>query len=134
MVTFSFISSRFGGAQHHHYMLNFLKSVAEYYHGDGRAGDLVVDLLKLEVPKLFAVEEGGEKIKAEDHEFSVFLRDYICRCNLKLTILGKMDAILVRNFGDAFSVYKHELIYIKLHKKYRNYHSLSIARRRGIDT
>ena len=93
-----------------------------------------MDLLKLEVPKLFAVEEGGEKIKAEDHEFSVFLRDYICRCNLKLTILGKMDAILVRNFGDAFSVYKHELIYIKLHKKYRNYHSLSIARRRGIDT
>ena len=51
-----FVSFRFGGKQHHHYMLGFLKSVAERYHGDGRAGDLIVDLLKLEVPKLFAVE------------------------------------------------------------------------------
>jgi len=78
-------------------MLGFLKSVAEHYHGDGRAGDLIVDLLKLEVPKLFAVEGGGEKNEAENDEFSVFLRNYICRCNLKPTILGEMDAILVRN-------------------------------------
>ena len=92
-----FVSFRFGGKQHHHYMLGFLKSVAEHYHGDGRAGDLIVDLLKLEVPKLFAVEGGGEKSEAESDEFSVFLRNYICRCNLKPTILGKMDAILVRN-------------------------------------
>ena len=55
----------------------------------------MVDLLKLEVPKLFAVEEGGEKDEDVRYEFSQFLKDYIFRCQLKHTIFKKMRNILV---------------------------------------
>ena len=89
---------RFSSAQRHHYLLDFLQSVAKRYHDDGRAGELVVDLLKLGVPKLFAVEE-GEKDEEVAHKFSAFLRDYINRNRLRHTILGKMNIILVRE-GD----------------------------------
>ena len=89
-------SPRFSGAQNHHYLLDFLKSVAQCYNEDRRAGDLVVDLLKLEVPKLFAVERGGEKDEVVRHEFSQFLKNYILRCRLKYTILKEMRNILVR--------------------------------------
>ena len=87
---------RFSGAHHHYYLLDLLQSVAERYHQDGRAGDLLVDLLKLEVPKLFAVEEGEEKDEEVRHKFSEFLQNYIFWCNLKHTILKKMESILVR--------------------------------------
>ena len=58
-----------------------------------------MDLLKLEVPKLFAVEGGGKEDQAVAHEFSAFLGDYIFKNGLKHTILGKMNVILVRD-GD----------------------------------
>jgi len=78
--------------------VNFLKSVAQCYDKEGRAGELVIDLLKLEVPKLFAVEGGGEKDKDVRHEFFQFLKNYIFRCKLKHTILKEMRNILVREF------------------------------------
>ena len=87
---------RFSGAQNHRYLLDFLNSVAQRYIKDGRAGDLVVALLKLEVPKLFAVEGGGEKDEDVREEFSDFLKNYIFRCKLKCTIHKKMESILVR--------------------------------------
>ena len=87
---------RFSGAQNHRYLVNFLKSVAQRYDKDGRAGDLVVDLLKLKVPKLFAVEGGGEKDENVRHKFSGFLKNYIFRCKLKRTIIEEMKKILVR--------------------------------------
>lgn len=86
---------RFSGAQHHHYLLDLFQSVAKRYREDGRAADLVLDLLKLQVPELFAVHGGGEKDKEVRRKFSNFLRDYICRCHLKHTILKKMNIILV---------------------------------------
>ena len=70
--------------------------MAECYRNDHRAGELVVDLLKLEVPKLFAVEGAGEKHEVVRHEFSQFLKNYILRGRLKRTILEKMRSILVR--------------------------------------
>ena len=76
--------------------MNFLKSVAQRYDKDGRAGDLVVDLLKLKVPKLFAVEGGGEKDEDVREEFSDFLKSYVFRCKLKHTIQKKMESIQVR--------------------------------------
>jgi len=88
-------TSRFSGAQHHLYLLNVFNCVANRYHYDGRAGDLVMDLLKLKVPKLFAVEQGGEKDKEVCHKFSSFLQSYICRNALKRTILEKINNILV---------------------------------------
>ena len=71
--------------------------MAQRYIKDGWAGELVVDLLKLEVPKLFAVEGGGEKDDDVRHKFSEFLKNYIFRCKLKHTILKEMNSILVRD-------------------------------------
>ena len=87
--------NRFGGAHQHHYLLDFFQAVAECYHSSDRAGNLVVDLLKLKVPKLFAVEQ-EEKDEEVRRKFSTFLQDYICRCDLKPTILKEMPNILVR--------------------------------------
>ena len=89
-------SPRFSGAQHHHYLLNFLRNMAERYHQEHRAANLVVDLLKLEVPKLFAVDRGEEKDKKVRNEFSLFLQEYIRQGNLKHIILEKMRVIMVR--------------------------------------
>ena len=69
--------------------------MAQCYDKEGRAGDLVVDLLKLEVPKLFSVEGGGGGNEVVRRKFSQFLKDYIFRCRLKHTILEKMRSILV---------------------------------------
>jgi len=90
---------RFSGAQHHYFLLDFLQSVAKCYYKDGRAGELLVDLLKLEVPKLFAVEGGEQNNETVGREFSAFLRDYINQNRLKYAILEKMSIILVRK-GD----------------------------------
>ena len=87
---------RFSGAQHHHYLLNFLKKMAERYHQEHRAAELVVDLLKFEVPKLFAANRGEENDEKVRNKFSLFLQEYICRGNLKHIILEKMKVIMVR--------------------------------------
>ena len=59
----------------------------------------MVDLLKLKVPKLFAVERGREEDEAVAHEFSTFLCNYILRCSLKHTILEKIMDIMVRELN-----------------------------------
>ena len=64
--------------------------MAERYRDDDRAGDLVVDLLKLDVPKLFAVEGEREKDEAVCCEFSCFLRNYIVECDLQPIIFEKI--------------------------------------------
>ena len=73
--------------------------MAERYRQDHQAGDLVVDLLELKVPKLFAVERGREDDEAVAHEFSAFLCNYILRCNLKHTIVKKIMDIMVRELN-----------------------------------
>ena len=55
-----------------------------------------MDLLKLKVPKLFAVEGGREEDEAVRHEFSTFLRDYILRFDFQQIIIEKMSCIMVR--------------------------------------
>ena len=87
---------RFSGAHNHHYLLDFLQSVAEHYYQDGRAGDFIMHLLQLNVPKLFAVEVGGDKDEAVCRKFSSFLKNYILRCCLQHTLLNNMHRILVR--------------------------------------
>ena len=87
---------RLSGAQHHHCLLDFIQSVAKRYHGDSHPEDFVMDLLKLNVPKLFAVERESEEVKAVNDKFSLFLREYISHNALKYGILVKMDDIMVR--------------------------------------
>ena len=64
----------------------------------------MLDLLKLQVPELFAVEGGSEKDKEIRRKFSTFLHDYIRKCDLKHTILGKMDIILVSDRDQYISL------------------------------
>lgn len=99
---FAEVVNRFA-AQQHRYLLNFLKSVAERYRDDGRAGELVLDLMKLGVPKLFVegVPGGvaGEEPRASvPQEFSTFLWEFINRNAVKHTILQQTPLILVRPF------------------------------------
>ena len=113
-------TSRFSGAQHHHYLLDFLKRVANRYCDDGRAGDFVMDLLKLKVPKLFAVEQGGEKDEEVRCMFTTFLRNYIHRNALKHTILKNMSKIMVRQAVLFKHTTKHTLGQKLSHHKARN--------------
>ena len=76
--------------------MEFLKSVAERYRLDERAGDFIPDILQLKVPLLFAADaepipEGGNRV---GDKFSLFLRDYIQRNNLRPVIMNKIQDIL----------------------------------------
>ena len=76
--------------------MEFLKSVAERYRLDERAGDFISDILQLKVPLLFAAEtepapEGGNRV---GDKFSFFLREYIQRNNLRPVIMNKIQDIL----------------------------------------
>ena len=55
-----------------------------------------MDLLRLNLPELFAIEMGKEEDEKVRHSFTAFIRDYILRCALKHTILEKIKNILVR--------------------------------------
>ena len=91
---------RFEGASHHIFLLDFLTSVAAGYLTDKRQKTFVLDLLQLNVPKLFAVKEGVDEVtEKEDVEvaetFSIFLRNFINRNALQQSILIQIPDILV---------------------------------------
>lgn len=60
----------------------------------------MVDLLKLKVPNLFAVERGEEEDEKVRREFSSFLQDYILKYYCK-RIHKKMSDILVSVFANT---------------------------------
>ena len=105
---------RFGGAQNHYYLVDFLKSVAQCYHQDGRAGDLVVDLLKLKVPKLFAVEKEEEKDEKVRRKFSAFLQKYILNYYCK-HVHEKMSKILVSVFANGLKTVNSNVHFVNSH-------------------
>ena len=77
-------------------MLEFLRSLAECYKLDQRAKDFIPDLIRLDVPLLFAAEnepgkEGGNLV---GKKFSSFLHEYIQRNNLCPAIMSKIEDIL----------------------------------------
>ena len=77
-------------------MKDFLQLVADRYKSDGRAGDFILDLLRLQVPKLLSIEPGEEVAGQEvQSEFKKFLQDFIRRNALKHTILTQTSAIVV---------------------------------------
>ena len=95
----SFISeivTRFEGAGNHSVLLDFLEKVAEDgYLRDKRQQEFVMDLMKLNVPKLFAKkEEADETASREDtrvaRAFQDFLASYINRNALKKIIIIEM--------------------------------------------
>lgn len=90
------IFHRFPGAHAHYFVKDFLQSVADRYKKDGRSRDFVLDLLKVQVPKLLSLES-EEKVADQDvqSEFQTFLQDYIRRNALKETILNQTRDIMV---------------------------------------
>lgn len=96
--------SRFTDAQHHKFVLDFLKSVAQTYLNQGRAKDFLLDLLHLNVPNLFVMDsqEGSDSALQNDllaesvpDEFTHFLSDYIQRNSLHDVILNEIETIWV---------------------------------------
>ena len=95
----SFISevvTRFEGARNHSVLLVFLKKVAEEgYLRDKRQQEFVMDLMKLNVPKLFAQKEGADETALREdtrvtRAFEEFLANYINKNALKKTIVIEM--------------------------------------------
>ena len=91
---------RFGGARNHFFFLDFLRLVASSYVANRRQKEFVLDLLRLSVPKLFAVDEGCDNAtEMEDKEvakeFTFFLSSFISRHALKHCIMTQMTAIMV---------------------------------------
>ena len=90
------ISDRYSGAHAHYYVTDFLRKVADRYNCEGRAGDFVLDLLKLQVPMLLSIEPRNEAAGQEvQSEFKKFLQMFIRKNALKHTILTQTSAIVV---------------------------------------
>ena len=73
--------------------------MAERYQESGRAGEFVLDILKLHVKTLLANESGEEKeLKEGEHvqdEFKKYLHSFIQRNALKHMLLKDMGIIMV---------------------------------------
>ena len=95
-----FINELVSRFPYHPYLLTFLKSIAEHYRIEKRAHEFIMDLLQLNVPKLFAVEPGEleEDAQAVAMEFTSFLYDFINRNALKPAILTQLTSIMVRTY------------------------------------
>ena len=69
------------GAHNHRFILNFMKTVRDNYVKDGRSHDFILDLLGINVPKLFGLPEDTDKghpVAVEvQSEFSAFIQSYI---------------------------------------------------------
>ena len=97
-------SHRFTDAQHHEFLLAFMRSVAACYLSQGRAKDFVLDLLQLDVPSLFVTEtegststlQSGVETVCVPDEFTSFLTDYIQRNRLQEAMLREVESIWVR--------------------------------------
>ena len=83
---------RFSGAHSHYFMNDFLQSVANRYQESKRPKDFVMDLLRLRVSGLLAIDPGehdaGEEVQKS---FKNFLQSFIRRNALKQTLLREMS-------------------------------------------
>ena len=91
---------RYSEAQHHKTLLQFLKSVGDTYQEQGRAKEFVLDLLHLNVSKLFAESLDKSPLQHEGAvgtamEFSSFLRTYIQNCCIRDGILQDINLVWV---------------------------------------
>ena len=77
----------------------FLLQIAEYYKEQGKTIDFVYDILKVEVPDLFAVESQNDEEAVT--KFVQELHTFIAQNQLKHKLLSNMKKVLVRNY-DVF--------------------------------
>ena len=99
-------------------MLEFFQSVAKHYIDQSRAKDFILDLLRVDVPRLFVRSpdqislssqhsgEGATDILAlpVPDEFSQFLTDYVQRNLLRDQLMDDIETIWVSNVGIVFQL------------------------------
>ena len=94
---------RFTDAEHHTFLLEFLKSVAQCYLAQGRANHFILDVLQLDVPNLFGTESEGSTSTLQSDilstsvpdQFTHFLSDYVKRNALQEALLSSVETIWV---------------------------------------
>ena len=90
---------RHSGANNHHFLLEFIKQVGAQYVTDQRPRDFILDLLKINVPMLFALPEktdNGYDVAVEvQSNLSTFVQEYIYDNGLKKGLLPRMSKMLV---------------------------------------
>ena len=87
---------RFSGAHGHRFLFNFVKAVGDHYVKDGRPQDFIIDLLSINVPKLFGLPADTDvQGHVVQNEFTSFVLNYILTNALKAGLLQKMSHILV---------------------------------------
>ena len=77
----------------------FLLQIAEYYKEQEKTIDFVYDILKVEVPDLFAVDSQNDEEAVT--KFVQELHTFIAQNQLKHKLLSNMKKVLVRNY-DVF--------------------------------
>ena len=83
-------------AQYHEFLLDFFKSVADWYSNNYRPHEFFMDLLKLHVPTLFFKEENDlENPHSLRSQFYDFLEKYYRRVQKQCSISDNMGPILV---------------------------------------
>ncbi|KAL5466919.1 hypothetical protein EMCRGX_G031082 [Ephydatia muelleri] len=92
------VIDRHSGGHNHRFLLEFIKRVGTHYATDRRPLDFILDLLDINVPKLFALPEktdnGYDGAVEVQGNLSTFVQDYIYLNALKSGLLQRMSKIL----------------------------------------
>ncbi|KAL5475173.1 hypothetical protein EMCRGX_G027240 [Ephydatia muelleri] len=98
------VTDRHSGANNHHFLLDFIKQVGAQYVTDKRPRDFILDLLKINVPMLFALPEktdNGYDVAVEvQSNLSTFVQEYIYDNGLKKGLLPRMSKMLSEQLDD----------------------------------
>eukprot|EP00731_Ephydatia_muelleri_P026782 Em0018g882a len=92
------VIDRYSGAHNHHFLLEFIKRVGAHYATDRRPLEFILDLLDINVPKLFALPEKTDKgyvVAVEvQGNLSTFVQEYIHLNALTSDLLQRMNKIM----------------------------------------
>lgn len=98
-----FNGCRYSEPKHHLWILDFFEvPVVTWYDRKNKAAELVLDLLRLDVPYLFCESGRVSDISEVAHSFTEFLTAFIKKRHLENPLLGMMESvILVRNVNTS---------------------------------
>ena len=98
-TAFIILCCRFAGAQNHGFILEFLILVGDHYREERKAKQFIFDLLSMQISGLFVVEQSTNKDHAAQSvpiTFQAFLREYIQRNHLTISVISHVTTIWVR--------------------------------------
>ena len=101
---FTEVTSRFGSDKSHSFLLDLFERLSMCYATSSRHKQFLIDILRLQAPKLFSCEGHGvlhhEELKEEDtvipaKHFTSLLRIFIQKHGLRQSVLNDMELIFV---------------------------------------